>query len=106
MQVTVRFYGNYRRLMNAPEVTLEVGADATPLAVVYALAGRYGEGLRAALLSEGRGAVRLKPGVRMAVGDEVIDSMADLEKPLALSAAKPATAIEVFVFPPLMGGGR
>ncbi len=31
MEVRVKFYGNYRRLINTPEVTLEVEDEATPL---------------------------------------------------------------------------
>ncbi len=101
MKARVRFYGNYRRLMQASEVCVEIGDDATPLDLVRCLAAQCGEKLRAALLTEKNGCARLQAGIRIAIGAEVIDFASDLHQPLARDAGKP---IEVFIFPPLMGG--
>lgn len=104
MEVRVKFYGNYRRLIDMPEVTLEVEEEATPLHVVRSLAGHCGEKLRAALLAEKGGRVRLQAGIRIAVGEEIIDCTSDLQRPLVRRANSSETPIEVFIFPPLMGG--
>jgi molybdopterin converting factor small subunit len=101
MEARVRFYGNYRRLVQAPEVSLEIADEATPLDLVRCLAARCGDQLRAVLLVEKDGSTRLQAGVRIAVGAEVIDFSSDLHQPLARGAGRP---IEVFIFPPLMGG--
>jgi molybdopterin converting factor small subunit len=104
VEVRVKFYGNYRRLVDGSEVTLELGEGANLLQLVASLAERCGERLRAALICEDRGGVRLQSGVRIALGEEIIDSAGDLRKPLPPSASRSERPIEVFVIPSIMGG--
>ena len=104
MFVTVRFYGSYRRLIDSPEVGLELDDDATALDLVRLLGERVGETLRAALLAEKERGMRLQSGVRIAVGDEVIDFASELQKPLITKGSGAPGPIRVFIFPPLMGG--
>ncbi|MEW6296286.1 MAG: hypothetical protein AB1671_00910 [Thermodesulfobacteriota bacterium] len=104
MEVQVKFYGNYRRLFPTPEVKLEVGNQVTPFDVVCALCEQYGEKARAALLAEKEGKTRLQAGVRIAVGEEIIDCTSDLQQPLTSKVQHSHRPIEVFIFPPLMGG--
>lgn len=106
MNVRVRFYGNYRRLTDSSQTVLALDSGATPIDVVRTLADRYGENLRTALMSEREGVARLRPGIRIAVGDEVIDCGAELNRPLRAVAAGSQAQIEVFIFPSLSGGSR
>jgi molybdopterin converting factor small subunit len=104
MEVRVKFYGNYRRLLPTPEVRLEVGDGATPVDVVRSLGEQYGEKVRAALLAEKDGRTHLQAGIRIAVGEEIIDCTSDLQRPLTSTVQNSHRPIEVFIFPPLMGG--
>ncbi len=105
MDVRVRFFGNYRRLADSSQTVLKLASRATPIDVVRALGERYGESLRCALISEDEGFRRLRPGIRIAVGDEVIDCATDLDRPLYAIAPGPhETEIQVFIFPSLSGG--
>lgn len=102
MVVTVRFYGNFRRLINTAEVGLEVADGATPLDLVNSLVERLGEKLRPALLADKEG--RLQAGVRIALGDEILDCASDLKQPLVRLAKGSETPIRLFMFTSLMGG--
>lgn len=104
MEVQVKFYGNYRRLFPTPEVKFEVGEGATLFDVVRSLGEQYGEQVRAALLVEKDGKIRLQAGIRIAVGEEIIDCTSDLQQPLTNKVPHAPRPIEVFIFPPLMGG--
>ncbi len=105
MQVAVRFFGNYRALLDSAQLTLDFDADrATPLEVLNALGERFGSGLRTALLVDRGGEAHLKPGIRIAIGDEIIDSSADLRTLVLKRSSASDKPIRVFVFPSLMGG--
>lgn len=104
MEVQVKFYGNYRRLIPTSEVKLEVGDEVTPFDVVCSLCEQYGEKVRAALLAEKAGRTHLQAGIRIAVGEEIIDCTSDLQRPLTSKVQNSHRPIEVFIFPPLMGG--
>lgn len=105
MQVTIRFFGNYRALIDSPQFTLELDeARATPLNVLDALTERYGDRLRTALAVERAGEIHLKPGIRIAVADEIIDFSSDLRTPLVKGSCTSDKPIRVFIFPSLMGG--
>ncbi len=104
MNIRVRFFGNYRRLVDSPETFLTLGDGAAPIDVVASLAGIYGESLRSALITDREGVLRLRPGIRIALGDEIVDCGSELSSPFrAISAVRP-TQIEVFIFPSLTGG--
>jgi molybdopterin converting factor small subunit len=104
LNVRVRFFGSYRRLVDSPETVLTLENGATPLDLVYTLAERYGEQLRSALLAEREGFVRLRPGIRIGLGDELLDCGAELDHPLRGISAGRDWQIEVFIFPSLTGG--
>ena len=105
MEVRVRFFGNYRALIDSPELTLELDdGPASPLDVLRFLTERYGEKLRAALVANKAGGVRLKSGIRIAVGDDFLDSNSDLRTPLTKGSYGSGKPINVFIFPALMGG--
>jgi len=105
MEVRVRFFGNYRQLVNSSQIVLTLASEATPIDVVRMLGKSYGEGLRSALMSEHDGVVRLRPGIRIAIGDEVIDCAGDLDRPLCETAfGFDEAGIQVFIFPSLSGG--
>jgi molybdopterin converting factor small subunit len=104
MEVQIKFYGNYRRLFPTPEVRFEVGEEVTPFDIVRSLGEQYGEQVRAALLVEKEGAIHLQAGIRIAVGEEIIDCTSDLQRPLTSKVPPASRPIEVFIFPPLMGG--
>lgn len=105
MEVMVRFFGNYRALIDSPELTLELDDErATPLDVLRFLTERYGQKLRTALVADERGEARLRSGIRIAVGDEVIDFSSDLHTPLVKGSYALEKPIRVFIFPSLMGG--
>lgn len=105
MQVTVRFFGNYRALIDSPQFTFELDdGQATPLQVLNMLTQRYGDRLRTALMVERAGEAHLKSGIRIAVGDEVIDFSSDLRTPLVKGSYTSEKPIGVFIFPALMGG--
>jgi molybdopterin converting factor small subunit len=105
MQVTVRFFGNYRALIDSPQFTLELDDErATPLDVLNSLTERYGSKLRTALVVDRGGQAYLKSGIRIAVGDEIIDFSSDLRSPVAKGSYAPGKPIKVFIFPSLMGG--
>ncbi|HYB91981.1 MAG TPA: MoaD/ThiS family protein [Candidatus Binataceae bacterium] len=105
MQVSVRFFGNYRALVDSPQFTFEIAEEqATPLNVLDALTERYGEKMRTALIVNRGGEVRLKPGIKIAVGDEIIDFSSDLRTPLEKGSYTSEKPIRVFIFPSLMGG--
>jgi molybdopterin converting factor small subunit len=103
MEVSVRFYGNYRPLLKTSEVRLEVEEGASALDVLCSLGDQYGEKLRRALLSEKGGKARLQAGVRMAVGDEIVDFASDLSQPF-IKATNGSEPVELFIFPALVGG--
>ena len=103
MEVRVKFYGNFRPLLGTSEVRVEVGEQSTPFDVVRLLAEQCGPKVRAALLVERDEKVRLQSGVRMAMGDEIIDFVSDLHKPF-IEQMKSSTPIELFIFPGLVGG--
>lgn len=105
MEVRVRFFGNYRALIDSPELTLELDdGPASPLDVLRFLTERYGEKLRAALVSDKARGVRLKSGIRIAVGDDFLDFNSDLRIPLTKGSYGSGKPINVFIFPALMGG--
>lgn len=105
MEVRVRFFGNYRALIDSPELTLELdAASLSPLDVLRFLAQKYGEKLWMALVSDKAAEVRLKSGIRIAVGDDFLDFNSDLRTPLAKGFYRSGKPINVFVFPALMGG--
>ena len=105
MEVMVRFFGNYRALVDSPELKLELDdGSATPIDVLRFLTERYGEKLRAALLADKAGGVRLKSGIRIAVGNDFLDFSSDLHTPLAKGSYGSGKPINVFIFPALMGG--
>ena len=105
MEVRVRFFGNYRALIDSPELTLELeDGPASPLDVLRFLTERYGKKLRAALVSDKARGVRLKSGIRIAVGNDFLDFSSDLRAPLAKGSYGSGKPINVFIFPALMGG--
>lgn len=104
MQARVRFYGNYRRFVREPEVILDLADAATALDLARGLVERCGEPLRATLLTEKNGTVRFQAGVRISVAGDIIDFSSDLDVPLMSHAETREVPIQVFVFPPLMGG--
>ncbi len=104
MNIRVRFFGNYRRLFDSPQTFLNLSEGATPIDVVSSLAEIYGENLRSALVTDREGSVRLRPGIRIALGDEIIDCGCELTSPLPAACAGHAPEIEVFIFPSLTGG--
>jgi hypothetical protein len=85
-------------------VKLKVREEVTPFEVVCALCEQYGEKARAALLAEKEGSTHLQAGIRIAVGEEIIDCSCDLQRPLTRKVEQAHRPIEVFIFPPLMGG--
>lgn len=104
MNIRVRFFGNYRRLVDSPQTFLTLNEGATAIDVVGSLTEIYGENLRSALLTDRDGVIRLRPGIRIALGDEIIDCGSELDHPLqAIFTSHPAQ-IEVFIFPSLTGG--
>ncbi len=104
MNIRVRFFGNYRRLVDSPQTVLTLDDGASAIDVVGSLSAIYGENLRAALLTERAGVVRLRPGIRIALGDEIIDCGSELNRPLPGLAHAHPSQIEVFIFPSLTGG--
>ncbi len=104
MNIRVRFFGNYRRLVDSPQTFLNLREGATPIDVVGSLAEIYGENLRSALVTDRDGMVRLRPGIRIALGDEIIDCGSELTSPLQGMLPGRAPQIEVFIFPSLTGG--
>lgn len=104
MNIRVRFFGNYRRLVDSPQTFLHLSEGATPIDVVGSLAEIYGENLRSALVSDRDGVVRLRPGIRIALGDEIIDCGSELNHPMQGMDGGRAPQIEVFIFPSLTGG--
>ncbi len=104
MNIRVRFFGNYRRLVDSPQTLLNLGERATPIDVVRSLAEIYGENLRSALITDRDGVIRLRPGIRIALGDEIIDCGSELTSPFHPIAAGRPSQIEVFIFPSLTGG--
>jgi hypothetical protein len=105
MQVGIRFFGNYRGLIDSPGLTVELDDErATVMDVLNLLTERAGDNLRSALLVERSGEVRLKAGIRIAVGDEMIDSTSDLRAPVVQGSYTSEKPIRIFIFPSLMGG--
>lgn len=104
MNIRVRFFGNYRRLVDSPQTFLNLGAGATPIDVVDSLAEIYGKNLRSALMTDRDGVARLRPGIRIALGDEIIDCGSELNNPLQGISSAHDSQIEVFIFPSLTGG--
>ena len=104
MELQVKFYGNYRQLIGRPETSVEVEPGFTLLDVLRALGAKHGVELRTALLAEVAGRVCLRAGVRIAVGEEVLDSADDLGAAPVNVADSRTSAIGVFIFPALGGG--
>lgn len=105
MQVTVRFFGNYRALVDSAQFTLELDEQpVTLLDLLNSLGARYGSKLRTALVIDRAGEAHLRSGIRVAIGDEIIDLSSDLRKPLGKDFHASDQPIRIFIFPALMGG--
>jgi len=103
VEVKVRFYGQFRLLVESGKITLHIDPPATLLDLINHLCQQYGDKMKRMLIREDTGKPRLKPEVHIAVKGKSWDFTSDL---VALNEVlgENDREIEVFFIPPLQGG--